>query len=136
MKTVMSTITGFGILPFCNRHYLEASDARQGIAQNPGPSAGTGDGAAVSQATEAGGPTGFTAAPRLSANLIDALIKSQSEQSSGGTSGAETAGPATSLSGVSRMTDQTPASSDPPSGPPTLQQLAAQVDLHHLPHQQ
>jgi hypothetical protein len=80
----------------------------------------------------ANAPTGFT--PRLSAGVIGALISSQSQQSTKDTSGTETAGQATNLSGTSAVADQT--SSDPPSGPPTLQQIAGQFDLHHLTHQQ
>jgi hypothetical protein len=135
----MSTITGFGILPFSYRSYLQAPDASGAIAQGQdAPDATSTAGAAASQAgTIASASTGFTAAQRLSADLIGALIRSQSEQSAGGnTSSAETVGQATGLSGASALTDQTPESSDPPSGPPTLQQIAGQFDLHHLTHQQ
>jgi hypothetical protein len=129
----MVSITGLNIWPSANLpklrepdaillQSLKANNAAASAADRPASGAGGGTSA----------PTGFT--PRLSADVIGALISSQSQQSSNATSGAETAGQATNLSGASADADQT--SSDPPSGPPTLQQIAGQFDLHHLTHQQ
>ena len=131
----MVSITGLNIFPSANLpkvrepdaillQGLNASNAESGAPERPASGAGT--------TTNA--PTGFTAAPRLSADLIGALISSQSQQSTNDTSGNKTAAQATSLSGAAAVADQTTASSDPTSGPPTLQQIAAQFDLHHLTH--
>jgi hypothetical protein len=126
----MVSITGLNIWPSANLPKLREPDAilLQGLnaSDTDRPASGASGG------TNA--PTGFT--PRLSADVIGALISSQSQQSSNDTSDIETAGQATNLSGASAAADQTAASSDPPSGPPTLQQIAGQFDLHHLTHQQ
>jgi hypothetical protein len=131
----MGSITGLNIWPSANLPKLREPDAilLQGLNASNAPSSATDRPAsAVGGGTSA--PTGFT--PRLSADVIGALISSQSQQSTTDTSGTETAGQATNLSGASVDAGQSAASSDPPSGPPTLQQIAAQYDLHHLTHQQ
>ncbi|HLJ01225.1 MAG TPA: hypothetical protein VKT76_16050 [Bradyrhizobium sp.] len=136
----MSTINGFGVLPFSFRSpYLQVPAANQAIAQELDPSAA---GSSASQAaTGTAGVTGFALAPKLSSDVIDALIKSQSESSTGVPSTAPPAVQAISLSGAAALADQPAASSDAssagqPSGPLTLQQIARQFDPHHLTHQQ
>jgi len=131
----MVSITGLNIWPSANLPKLREPDAilLQSLnASNAASSATDRPDSGVGGGTNA--PTGFT--PRLSADVIGALISGQSQQSTDGTSGTETAGQANNLSGTSAVADQTIASSDPPSGPPTLQQIAKQFDLHHLTHQQ
>ena len=130
----MVSITGVNIFPSANLPKVREPDAilLQGLNANAAAS-GAPDRPASGAGTTTNAPTGFAAAPRLSADVIGALISSQSQQS---TNGNKTAGQATSLSGASAVKDQTAASSNPSSGPPTLQQIAGQFDLHHLTHQQ
>jgi hypothetical protein len=132
----MSTITGFGISPFTYRSYLQAPDAVQAIAQDfdTSSAANTGGTSASQTGARAVSPTRFTAAPRLSAGVIDALLTSKAQQSTGSATGAET-----TLSGVSAESNQAPSSDAPPdtsSQPPTLQEIANQFDIHHLTDQQ
>jgi hypothetical protein len=136
----MVSITGLNIFPSTNLPKVREPDAIEALLQNLNTNNGA-SGAADRPTSGAGAgtnaPTGFTAAPRLSADVIGALIGSQSQQGlTSSTSGTETAGQATNLSGASAVTGQPPASSDSSSGPPTLQQIAGQFDLHHLTHQQ
>jgi hypothetical protein len=131
----MSAITGFGILPFSYRSYLQAAEAGGAIARGlDASSIASANGAAPQSGAGTAAPTGFIAAPRLSADVIDTLLKSQAQQSAGGTSGDN--GTATTLSGASEEEDKTAASTDASSNPPTLQQIADEFDVHHLTHQQ
>jgi hypothetical protein len=131
----MVSVTGLNIWPSANLPKLREPDAilLQSLSASNAASTAT-DRPASGAGGGTNAPTGFT--PRLSADVIGALISSQSQQSGNDTSGTETAGQATNLSGASAAADQTAVSSDPPSGPPTLQQIAGQFDLHHLTHQQ
>jgi hypothetical protein len=133
----MVSITGLNLFPSANLPKVREPEAIAALLEN----LNTGNvvsGAAHRPASGAGAgtnaPTGFTAAPRLSADVVSALISSQSQQSASSTSGAEAATPISNLSGASAFVDQT--SSHAPSGPPTAQQIARQFDLHHVTHQQ
>ena len=136
----MVSITGLNIFPSANLARARGSDAIEAALlqslnkSNPAPGAADGSASGAGAATNA--PTGFTAAPRLSADVIGALIASQSQQSAGSTSGNQTTGQASSLSGASAAADQPPASSHSLPGPRSLQDIAGQFDLHHLTHQQ
>lgn len=143
----MVSITDLNIVPLTNLPKAYASDSIKAVFQ--GLSATGASNAFDSPASDTGttAPAGFTAAPRLSANVIDALLKSQAEQSTGGASSADTAGQAATLSGASTVSGQTaassvsassdPSSSDPSSSkPPTLQDIAREFDVHNLTHQQ
>jgi hypothetical protein len=123
----MVSITGLNIIPSTNFAKVRESDAVEALLQifdADLAASGAADRPASGAGAATNAPTGFTAAPRLSANVIGALINSQSGLSAGGTTSSNA------------VADQTTASSDPPSGPPTLQQIAAQFDPHHLTHQQ
>jgi hypothetical protein len=146
----MSAITGFGLPPFSYRSYLQPPGAGQAIAQGLDASGeASAAGATASQASRGTVPlssdlkiatTAFIAAPKLSANVIDALLKDQVQQSAAGTSTTSTT--ATTLSGASAEAKQTAASSDSSSSDPasskpeTLRDIANQFDVHHLTHQQ
>ena len=89
--------------------------------------------------------TGFTTAPKLSADVIDALLKDQAQQSAATTSTTNTT--ATTSPGASEETEPTAASSDSSSSdssssdpasskPQSVQDAASQLDPHHLTHQQ
>ena len=149
----MSTITGFGLSPFSYRSYLQAPGADQAIAQGLDASGEAGSvGGTTPQAS--GGTlgltsdlrivtTGFTTAPKLSANVIDALLKDQARQSAAAASTTSTTNAtATTLSGASEESEATaaaadPSSSDPASSKPqSVQDTASQLDPHHLTHQQ
>jgi hypothetical protein len=133
----MGSITGLNIFPSTNLPKLRVPAAIEALLQNlnaSNPASSAPDRPASGAGATTNAPTGFAAAPRLSAGVIGALISSQSQQSTNDISGTETAGQATSLSGAAPVADQ--ASSDPASGPPTLQQIAGKFDLHHLTHQQ
>jgi hypothetical protein len=135
----MSTITGLGISLFSYRSYPQATAAGQDTAQIPDATsaANTGSTAASLASTLKIVQTGFTAAPRLSANVIDALLQSQAQQSASGATENGTAGEATTLAGASAVSGQAGESSDPSSsGPVTLQEIAKQFDTHHLTDQQ
>jgi hypothetical protein len=131
----MTTITGFGIPPLINRPYAQASDASQILAQALAASSATDTSGSAASHANAGtnAPTGFKAAPRLSADTVSALISSQSKESTGGASSTNLAGAPPAPASDS---SQAAASSATPSTPPTLQQIAAEFDLHHLTHQQ
>jgi hypothetical protein len=139
----MSTITGFGISPFSYRSYPQATAAGQDTAQIPGATSAANAGSANASAASTLGivQTGFTAAPRLSANVIDALLQSQAQQSAQGTTSAGAASQTATLSGASAESAQA-ASSDSSSSdtssskPPTLQDIAGQFDLHNLTNTQ
>jgi hypothetical protein len=139
----MSTITGFGISPFSYRSYPQATAAGQDTAQIPDATsaANAGSASASVASTLRIVQTGFTAAPRLSANVIDALLQSQAQQSAQGTTSAGAASQTATLSGASAESAQA-ASSDSSSSdtssskPLTLQDIANQYDLHHVTHQQ
>ena len=146
----MSTISGFGLSPFSYRSYLQATAAGQDTAQIPGATSAANTGSTTASLASALkiAQSGYTAAPRLSANVIDALLQSQAQQSAQGatsTAAATNAGAAanaTTLSGASAESAQAAASSDSSSSgsssstPPTLQDIANQYDLHHVTHQQ
>jgi len=133
----MVSITGLNIFPSANLPKLREPDAILLQSLNAGNAAsGAPDRPASGAGATTNAPTGFTAAPRLSADVIGALISSQSQHSTNDTAPTETAGQATSLSGAAAVAGQTPPSSDPASGPQSLQEIAGQFDLHHLTHQQ
>jgi hypothetical protein len=140
----MSTITGLGISLFSYRSYPQATAAGQDTAQIPDATsaANTGSTAASLASTLKIVQTGFTAAPRLSANVIDALLQSQAQQSASGATNTSAAANASTLSGASAESAQAAASSDSSSSdsstskPPTLQDIANEFDLHHVTHQQ
>src|SRR5271170_3286112 len=115
MEFPMVSITDLNIVPLTNLPKAYASDSIKAVLQ--GLNATRASNAFDGPASDAGttGPTGFTAAPRLSADVIDALLKSQAEQSTGGASSADTAGQAATLSGASAVSGQTAPSSDPSS---------------------
>jgi hypothetical protein len=150
----MSTITGFGISPFSYRSQATAAgqDAVQVLgttstANAVGSSASLASSLRIVQ-------TGLIPAPRLSANVIDALLQDRAQQSAQGatSAGAATnagaaastgaAVDATTLSGASAQSTQAAASSDSSSSdsssskPPTLQDIAKQFDLHNLTNTQ
>jgi hypothetical protein len=140
-RPIMSAITGFsgvGILPFLYQSAPKPSAAIEAIAREV-DSSGTSS-ASATTATQPGSTasvlTGFTAAPKLSADVIDALLKSQAQQSAGSTSESETSDKTTNLSGISAAASDNSAPSDATSGPQTLQTIAKQFDLHGLTHQQ
>src|SRR5215470_8880663 len=133
----MVSITGSNIFLSTNLPKVREPDAILLQSLKAGNAAsGAADPSASGAGATTNAPTGFTAVPRLSADVIGALISSQSQQSASSTSGTNAAGQATSLSGASAAADQIAASSDPSTGPATLQQIAGQYDLHHLTHQQ
>jgi hypothetical protein len=139
----MVSITSLNIISTANFPKIQESDAIRAASQrvettitsDAADSFASGAGAGTNVPT-----TGFTATPRLSANVIDALLNIQSQQSTGGTSAAS--GTTTTLSGASEeqepsATSSDSSSSDPASSnPPTLQQIAGEFDVHHLTHQQ
>jgi hypothetical protein len=131
----MVSITGLNIVSTTNLPKVQEPDAVKAALQRVKTAIASD--AAASPAFGAGTnapTTGFTATPRLSASVIDALLKSQAQQSAGGTSGANST--ATTLSGASEEKEPSPASSDPSANPPTLQQIAGQFDLHNLTNTQ
>jgi hypothetical protein len=137
----MSTITGFGIPPSFYRSSpltSATSAANQAVEQTLDASGSTnaGGGATTQTGATASIPTGFSAAPKLSADVIGALIESQAQQTAGGTSGSAAAGQAANLSGATAITGQTVTSPNSSSGPLTLQQIAKQFDLHNITYQQ
>jgi len=128
-------ISGFGVFPFLYQSAPKPSAAADAIAQSLGTSgvsgaSGTNEAKADLTATAL---TGFTIAPKLSAGVIDALLKHQTLQSADTASSATD--PTTNLSGASATSGQTGASSGS-QGPKTLQQIAGQFDPHNLTHQQ
>src|SRR6516225_478755 len=150
----MSTITGFGLSPFSYRSHLQGPGADQAIAQGPDA---IGEASSVGATSQASGgtagltsdlkivTTGFTTAPKLSADVIDALLKDQAQQSAAATSTTNTT--ATTSPGASEETEPTAASSDSSSSnssssdpasskPQSVQDAASQLDPHHLTHQQ
>jgi hypothetical protein len=130
----MTTITGFGVLPpFLSRSSSQtaATDAvLQSLDASGAP--GAGNAATAQSAAPARVPTGFSAVPQLSADVIGALIASQAEQTAGGTSDSGASGQASNSSGGSATT----TSANSSSGSPTLQQIARQFDLHNITYQQ
>jgi hypothetical protein len=134
----MVSITGLNLFPSANLPKVREPQAIAALLENLN-TGNVASGAADRPASGAGAgtnaPTGFTAAPRLSADVVSALISSQSQQSaSSSRSSAKAATPTSNLSGASAVVDQT--SSGAPSGPATAQQIARQFDLHHVTHQQ
>jgi hypothetical protein len=131
----MTTITGFGILPLINRPFAQASDTSKAVVQSLTEidAADTSGGPASQAGAGTNAPTGFAATPRLSADVVGALIRNQSQAPSGNASSTNLAGsPPAPNSGVG----QAAAASVTPSGPPTLQQIAGEFDVHHLTLQQ
>ena len=132
----MTTITGFGVLPpFLSRSSSQTLAASETIAQSLiAPGAGS---AATAQSTApALVPTGFSAAPKLSADVIGALIESQAQQTADSTSGSGVTGQTTNLSGALAISGPATASVNSLSGPPTLQEIAGQFDLQSMTYQQ
>jgi hypothetical protein len=138
---MMSTITGFGILPSFYRSSpltSATSAANQAVAQSLDVAGASSAGGATTTQTgaTAAAPAGFSAAPKLSADVIGTLIESQAQQTAGSTSGSGAIGQATNLSGASATSDPTTASANSPSGPLTLQEIAKQFDPHNITNQQ
>jgi hypothetical protein len=128
----MTTITGFGIPPITKRPF-QSSDATLALAQglNPFDAGGADSGPAAQTGTGTNAPRGYRASPRLSADVVGALISNQ-QASSGDASSSNLAGsPAAPNAGGSKST----ASSNS-SKPQTLEQIAHQYDIHHLTDQQ
>ena len=132
----MTTITGFGVLPpFLSRS--SQTPAPEAVSQSLDASGATGaDNASTPQTAAVPVPTGFSAAPRLSSDVIGALIASQAQQTAASTSGSGATGQATNSSGASATNGQTTTSANSSSGPPTLQQIAGQFDLQSMTYQQ
>ena len=137
----MSTISGFsgvGILQFLHQSAPKPSAAVDAIAQSLDTSGGSS--ASGTSAPQTGAApsilTGFSAASKLSADVIDALLKSQAQQSAGSAPGSGTTDQTTNLFGASATANDDSAASDATSGPQTLQQIADQFDPHNLTHQQ
>src|ERR1700693_5265467 len=126
----MTEITGFGLAPITKRPSTQASDVSLAFAQ--GLNSFDADGGAAAQAaTGTNAPTGSTASPRLSADVVGSLISNQqaSTEKASGTNLAGSPGAPNAGGGKS------PAPSDS-SKPQTLQQIAHQYDIHHLTDQQ
>jgi hypothetical protein len=135
---VMTTITGFGALPLLYSSSSQAPAANEIVAQSldePGASS-AGGGATTQSGATAPVPTGSSAAPKLSADVIGALIESQAQQTAGSTSGSGATGQTTNLSGALATSGPTIASANSSSGPPTLQEIAGQFDLQSMTYQQ
>jgi len=136
----MNLITGLNVLsttnlPKIQEPKVQVSDAINAALQRVKATSTSGaagsSASGVSVGTNAP-TTGFTATPRLSADVVSALINSQSQESTGAASSTNLAGapPAPASEGSKTAT---PAE---PSNPPTLQQIAGEFDVHHLTHQQ
>jgi hypothetical protein len=144
----MVSIADLNVVPLANLPRAQASASikavLQGLSTTKASNAfdGPASNGPVSGAGTTTSTTGFTATPRLSASVIDALLQSQAQQSAGDATTTGAAGQATSLSGASAESAQAGASSDSSSSdsssskPPTLQDIANQYDLHHVTHQQ
>jgi hypothetical protein len=128
----MVSIPRLNLISLTNLPRVQESDAIRAAAQsvNAAIASDAADSAAAGAGTNA--PTGFRAAPRLSADVISALISSQSQGSTGTNSSTNLAG-----APPAPTTDNgaTAASADA-SSPPTLQQIAQQFDLHNLTNTQ
>jgi hypothetical protein len=125
----MTEITGFGLPPITKRPSTQASDASLAFAQ--GLNSFADGGAAAQAASGTNAPTGSTASPRLSADVVGSLISNQQAPAQNA-SGTNLAGsPASPNAGGSKS-----ATSSDPSKPQTLQQIAHQYDIHHLTDQQ
>jgi hypothetical protein len=136
---MMSTVAGSGILPSFYRSpslTSATSTANQALARSPDAADATAAGGGATTQSGATIPTGFSTAPKLSADVIGALIESQAQQAAGSTSGSGTTGQATNLSGASATSGPTTAPSNSSSAPPTLQEIAGQFDLHDITYQQ
>jgi hypothetical protein len=133
----MTTITGFGALPLLHRSSSQAPAASETIAQSLDAAGATGaDNATTAQSgATAPVPTGFSAAPKLSTDVIGALIESQAQQTAGSTSDSGATGQ-TTLAGATAISGPATASSNSSSGPLTLQQIAGQFDLQSMTYQQ
>jgi hypothetical protein len=122
----MVSIPRLNLISLTNLPRIQESDAIKAAAQraNAAFASDAADSAAAGAGTNA--PTGFRAAPRLSADVFSALISSQSQDSTGGAPPAPA--PATD--------NATTAASADASSPPTLQQIAQQFDPHNLTNTQ
>jgi hypothetical protein len=143
MEFLMVSIADLNIVSLADIPKAQASASIKAVLQ--GLSAAKASNAFEVPASDAGtnaSTTGFTAAPRLSANVIDALLQSQAQQSAQGTTSTGAVNQATTLSGASAESAQAATSSDSSSSdtssskPPTLQDIANEFDLHHVTHQQ
>jgi hypothetical protein len=127
----MVSITGFNIVPLTNLPKAQPSASIEAVLQSLNRAAAN----TASEADAAGTnlpTTGFTATPRLSADVVAALISNQSQNSTDSASSTNLAGaPPEQIPAE----PQTAPSSDP-SSPPTLQQIASQFDLHNLTNTQ
>lgn len=142
MGAIVSAITGFsgvGVLPFLYQSAPKPSAAVDAIAQSLDAS----NDASGTSAPQAGATppilTGFSAAPKLSADVIDALLKSQAQQSASNTPTPPGNEQAANLAGASTSGAGTTASNsspNSPAGPESLQDIASQFDPHNLTHQQ
>jgi hypothetical protein len=129
-EIVMTEITGFGLPPITKRPSTQASDASLAFAQ--GLNSFADGGAAAQAATGTNAPTGSTASPRLSADVVGSLISNQQQASTEKASGTNLAG----SSAAPKAGGSKGVPSSDPSKPQTLQQIAHQYDIHHLTDQQ
>jgi hypothetical protein len=134
----MTAITGFGVLPsFLSRSSSQAPAANEIVAQSLDAAGATGADNATTAQTGATTPVpiGSSAAPKLSTDVIGALIESQAQQTAGSTSGSGATGQ-TTLAGATAISGPAAASANSSSGPLTLQQIAGQFDLQSMTYQQ
>jgi hypothetical protein len=130
----MVSIAGLNIISTANFPKVRESDAIRAVSQRVETAIASD--AADSSASAAGAgtnaPTGFKATPRLSADVVSALIDSQSENSTESASSTNLAGaPPAQVPAEPKA-----APSPDPSAPPTLQRIAGQFDLHNLTNTQ
>jgi hypothetical protein len=143
MEFPMISVADLYVIPNANLIKVQAPDSlKAGLLRfNATATSVASDGSGSDAGTDAS-TTGFTAAPRLSANVIDALLKNQVQQSADGATSTGAAANATTLSGTSAQSAQAAAPSDSASSdsssskPPTLQDIAKQFDLHNLTNTQ
>jgi hypothetical protein len=112
----MTTIIGNSALALGSRSAVQAAAAQAAYVatQIGAATAGTADGSAA--AVLAGAPPVSAVTPLLSSDVVGTLLADQAQQSTG--------------------TSASRATSDAPSGPLTLQQIADQFDVHHLTNTQ
>jgi hypothetical protein len=143
MEFLMVSVADLYVVPNANLIKVQAPDSiKAGLLRfNATGTSSASDGSATDAGTNAS-TIGFAAAPRLSSNVIDALLQSQAEQSASDATNTGAAANTSNLSGASAESAQAAASSDSSSSdtssskPPTLQDIANEYDLHHLTHQQ
>jgi hypothetical protein len=135
----MVSIADLYVIPNASLIKVQAPDSvKAGLLRFNATGTSSASGGSASDAGTNASTTGFTAAPRLSANVIDALLQSQAQQSAGGATNTGAAANAATLSGASAKSAQAAEPSDSSSSdsssskPPTLQDIAKQFDLHNL----